>query len=306
MATIYTHISENKNKTAVLIGLFFIVVVGLGWIFSYGFDNPAILVFAVFWAITQAVASYYYCDSITLAISGARQVPRQEPFLGLHRVVENLAITAGLPKPKIYIIDDTAPNAFATGRDPKHASIAVTKGLLEKLNKTELEGVLAHELSHVGNYDIRVMTIVVVLVGVVTLLADWLLRSLWFRGGRRERGENGQILMIAAIVFAILSPLFATLIQLAVSRKREFLADASGALLTRYPQGLASALEKIAQDREPLEVANRATAHLYIADPIKNHQNKKSAGWIFGLFSTHPPVAERVKRLKQMASSPSL
>jgi len=279
-------------------GLFLVFVIGLGWVFSYVFDNYFILVIAVIIAVVQALASYYQSDKIALAISGAKEVPRKEPFLDLHRVVENLSITAGLPKPRIYVIDDSAPNAFATGRDPKHASIAVTSGLLDKLDKTELEGVIAHELSHVGNYDIRLMTIVVVLVGIIALASDFFLRYLWWGGGRSRRSEGGGqiqlILFIVGIVLAILAPIAAVLIQLSISRKREFLADASGALLTRYPEGLASALEKISQYQEPMKSANRATAHLYISDPFKK---KVSA-----LFMTHPLVGERIKRLRAMIS----
>jgi len=284
-------------------GFFLIFVIGLGYLLSWVFDNQFILVIAVIIAVVQALVSYYYSDSITLAVSGAKEAPRKEPFLELHRLVENLAITAGLPKPKIYLINDSAPNAFATGRDPKHASIAVTSGLLDKLNKSELEGVISHELSHVGNYDIRLMTVVVVLVGVVALLSDFFLRWTWFGGRRRSDGDSGQlglILFIIAIAMAILAPLAGTLIQLAISRKREFLADASGALLTRYPEGLASALEKIAKDREPLEAANKATAHLYIESPFK--ETSQNRGWLTGLFDTHPPVQERIKRLKAMIS----
>jgi heat shock protein HtpX len=304
----YKDIDSNKRRTAFLLGFFLIFVIGLGYLLSYVFDNQLILIIAVLIAVVQALVSYYYSDSITLAVSGAKEVPRKEPYLDLHRVVENLAITGGLLKPKIYLIDDSAPNAFATGRDPKHASIAVTSGLLEKLNKTELEGVIAHELSHVGNYDIRLMTVVVVLVGVVALLSDFFLRWTWFGGGRRRSGDGGGqlqlILLIIAIVMAILAPLAATLIQLAISRKREFLADASGALLTRYPEGLASALEKISKDREPLEVANKATAHLYIENPFKENteDGHGSRGWFAGLFDTHPPVGERIKRLRAMIS----
>jgi len=300
-----------------LLGLFLIFVIGVGYLLSYAFNNQLILIIAVIIAVTQALVSYYYSDSITLAVSGAKEIPRKEPFLEIHRIVENLAITGGLPKPKIYLIEDTAPNAFATGRDPKHASIAVTSGLLEKLDKNELEGVIAHELSHVGNYDIRLMTVIVILVGVVALLSDFFLRWTWF-GGMRRRGDSeggGQIqliLFIIAIAMAILAPIAATLIQLAISRKREYLADASGALLTRYPDGLASALEKIAKDREPLEVANKATAHLYIANPFKDTKEDGlprgdrgghgSRGWLAGLFDTHPPAEERIKRLRAMIS----
>jgi len=293
----YKQIDSNKRRTFFLFFFFFIFVVALGYLLSWYFDNPLILVAAVAFSVIQSLISYYYSDSITLAISQAHEAPREEPFLELHRLVENLSITAGIPKPRVYVINDSAPNAFATGRDPKHAAVAVTTGLLEKLNKNELEGVVAHELSHIENYDIRVMTVVVVLVGVVALLSDFFLRWTWFGGGRRDEreggGQLGAILLIVGIVLAILAPLFATLIQLAISRSREYLADADGALLTRYPEGLASALEKIALDKEPLEVANRATAHLYIESPLKGQNVSR-------LFSTHPPVEERIKKLREM------
>jgi len=303
----YKEIDSNKRRTALFLGLFLIFVIGLGYLLAWVFNNQLILIIAVIIAVVQALVSYYYSDSITLAVSGAKVVPRKAPFLELHRVVENLSITAGLPKPQIYLINDSAPNAFATGRDPKHASIAVTSGLLDKLDKTELQGVIAHELSHVGNYDIRLMTVIVILVGVVALLSDFFLRWTWFGGGRRSSNSDsgGQIqliLFIIAIALAILAPLAATLIQLAISRKREFLADASGALLTRYPEGLASALEIIAKDREPLEVANKATAHLYIESPFKNKDDQGSRSWFAGLFDTHPPVEERIKKLRAMIS----
>jgi len=286
----YKQIDANKQKTVVLIFGFLILVIGLGWVLGYLLDRVWILPLAVVVATVQALVSYYYSDKITLAISKAKKVPREEPFLELHRIVENLAITAGLPKPEIYLIEDSAPNAFATGRDPKHAAIAVTQGLLEKLNKTELEGVLSHELAHIGNYDIRLMTLVVVLYGIVALISDWFLRALWLRD--RDEEKNALLLLIG-VVLAILAPLAALLIQLAISRKREYLADATGALLTRYPEGLASALEKIAVDPEPLEVANRATAHLYIVNPFKGKT-------LLTLFSTHPPIEDRIKKLREM------
>lgn len=294
----YKEIDSNKSKTALIMGLFLIFVIGFGYLLSWYFNNSLILIIAVIIALVQALTSYYYSDVISLAVAGAKEAPRKD-FLELHRVVENLAITAGLPKPKIYVINDPSPNAFATGRDPNHASIAVTTGLLEMMDKNELSGVLAHELSHVGNYDIRLMTIVVVLVGAVTLASDFFLRYLWWGGGRRNRDSEGGnqiqlILFVLAIAFAILAPLFATLIQLAISRKREYLADASGALLTRYPEGLASALEKIADIEQPLIHANRATAHLYISDPF----SKK----VSALFATHPPIEDRIKKLKAMIS----
>jgi heat shock protein HtpX len=293
----YKQIDSNKTKTTLFLTLFLVFIIGFGWFLSYLYDSQIILYIAVAISIIQAWVSYYYSDKIALAVSGAQPLKRDDAK-ELFRIVETLSIAAGIPEPKVYLVDDTAPNAFATGRDPKHASIAVTRGLLEKLNKTELEGVIAHELSHITNYDIRLSTMVVVLVGVIALASDWFLRSLWYGGGRSRDDNNSSMngpLIIIGIVLAILAPLVATLIQLAISRKREFLADASGALLTRYPEGLASALEKIAQDKEPLEVANKATAHLYFENPLKDYSGK-----INGLFSTHPPVEERVKALREM------
>ncbi len=292
----YTAIGKNKRNSILLILVFLGLISGLGFLFSKAYNQPELLVFAVTFSSFSALISYYFSDSITLALSGAHQITRTSSP-ELFRIVENLTITAGLPLPKIYIIEDTAINAFATGRDPNHSVVCVTTGCLSRLTKTELEGVIAHELSHIGNYDIRFMTLVVILVGTLTLLADWLLRASFF--GRRSKDDNNnQIFMIAGIVLALLSPIIASLIQLAVSRQREYLADASGALITRYPEGLASALEKISADKEPLEAANKATAHLYIANPLKNQHD--SIGWFAGLFNTHPPVAERIKRLREM------
>ncbi|MEI6040560.1 MAG: zinc metalloprotease HtpX [Candidatus Berkelbacteria bacterium] len=301
----YKQIDSNKSKTVWLMFFFLVFVIGLGYFLSWYFNNQFILVIAVVISVVQALVSYYSSDKIALAISQAQEVPRKEPYLEIHRLVENLAITAGIPKPKIFIINDTAPNAFATGRDPEHASIALTAGLLDKLDKSELEGVIAHEMSHIGNYDIRLMTMVVVLVGLISLLADFFLRWTWFGGGRKSdnNSDNGgqlqTILMIIGLVLVILSPIIATMIQLAVSRKREYLADATGALLTRYPEGLASALEKISADQEPLEVANKATAHLYIASPLKTDTDEQKGGWT-NLFETHPPIADRIKKLRAM------
>lgn len=298
----YTEIASNKWKSIGLLLVFLLFVIGFGWLLSAYYGNPSILVIAVVIAIGQAFVSYFWSDSIALAVSGAEEAPRKEPFLTLHREVENLAITAGLPKPRVYVIDDPAPNAFATGRDPKHAAIAVTTGLLDRLDKTELEGVIAHELSHVGNYDIRVMTMVVVLVGVVSLLSDFFLRSLWWGGGRRSSRDNNDsqgVLLLLGIVAAIIAPLAATMIQLAVSRKREFLADATGSLMTRYPEGLASALEKISSDPNKLQHVSSATNHLYIENPLGADQEES---FFVRIFSTHPPVAERIKRLRAMIS----
>ncbi len=260
------------------------------------YGNSDILVFAVIFSIFMSFISYWYSDKIVLKISKARPV-KEEENRELYHVVENLCITAGLPMPKIYIIDDRAPNAFATGRNAEHAVVAVTSGLLEKLEKPELEGVIAHELSHVGNRDILVSTVVVVLVGFVALLSDFFLRSMFWRGlggrGDRDREGGSGVLMLIGIALAILSPIAVTLIQLAISRNREFLADTSGALLTRYPEGLARALEKISKDATPLKVANKATNHLYIINPLKGRK-------ISSLFMTHPPVEERIKRLREM------
>lgn len=283
-----------------LIFVFLILIIGIGFIFAQAYNAPGLLVIAVLFSSVSAFISYFFSDKITLAMSRAREVDfKQEPQL--ISVLENLTITAGLPMPKVYIIDDPAMNAFATGRNPQHAVVCVTSGLLNNMNKAELEGVLAHELSHIGNYDIRFMTLVVVLVGTITLLADWMLRASLFGGRRRSNNDNGGgLFLIIGIILAILSPVIATIIKLAVSRKREFLADASGALLTRYPEGLASALEKIQADSS-LDEANKATAHLYIANPLKNEDGSSSTtNWFTNLFNTHPPIEERIKRLREM------
>lgn len=300
MPTLYTNKDSNIRKTWLLISFFTLFIIGIGYVFSYAYNNPGILIFAVGFSVFSSFFSYWYSDKIVLLMSKARLVTREQGK-ELYNIVENLCITAGLPVPKIYIIDDTAPNAFATGRNPQHAVVAVTTGILQKLDRAELEGVIAHELSHIGNRDILLSTIVAVLVGSVVLLSDWFLRWTWWGGGRRSRdneGGSGQlqaIIFIIAIVLAILAPLVATLIQLAISRKREFLADVSGSLLTRYPEGLANALEKISADQEPLEVANKATAHLYIVNPLKGKSGKT---WLVRLFMTHPPVEERIKALR--------
>lgn len=301
----YKEIDHNRQKTIFLILTFLLLIIGFGWLLAYTYDAPWLVPFAVGIAIVQAWFAYYYSDAMALYASGAVALPAEGEWQRVHRAVENAAIAAGLPKPRVYLIDDTAPNAFATGRDPEHAAVAVTRGLVEKLDKRQLEAVLAHEMSHVGNYDIRVMSIVVVLVGVVVLLSDWFLRMSFWGGRSRSRDSGGSgILAIIAIVLAILSPLFASLIQLAVSRKREFLADATGALITRDPDGLATALEKISRDREPLEVANKATAHLYIANPFKDTEgNFNGRSWFANLFNTHPPIEDRVKRLRAMIAS---
>lgn len=292
MATIYTHQDSNIAKTWVLMVFFLGLVIGLGWFFSYYLNQPVLLPIAVIFAVVMNVGSYWFSDKLVISMSGA--VPADEKQYGdLHNIVENLSITAGLPKPKLYVINDPAPNAFATGRNKEHAVVAVTTGLLQMLTRPELEGVIAHELSHVGNRDMLISTVAVVLVGFVTLLSDFFLRASLF-GGRDRDNKAGTFFMIAGIVLALLSPIVATLMQLAISRKREFLADASGALLTRYPEGLASALQKISSYSMPMQKANNATAHLFISNPFGAG---KAKGFMVKLFSTHPPVEDRVKAL---------
>lgn len=292
--TLYTQSDKNTKLTWIYISGFLVFVIGVGYVFAGAMGNSAILYGAVIFAILMSFGSYWWSDKIVLAMSGAKEVTHDNAR-ELYHLVENLCITAGLPIPKIYIIEDSAMNAFATGRDPQHGVICFTTGILNRLEKVELEGVIAHELSHIGNRDILLSTVVVVMVGFVTLLADWF-RHWAFFGGKsddRDRGQLGVILMIAAIVLSILAPIAAMLMQLAISRKREFLADADGALLTRYPEGLARALEKISTDTEPLEAANRATAHLFIANPFKGKK-------VSSLFMTHPPIEERIKALRGM------
>ncbi|MEZ4103577.1 MAG: M48 family metallopeptidase [Candidatus Paceibacterota bacterium] len=298
MQTLYTHQSSNIRKTWLLITIFLVVVIALGYFLSIYFGSSDILYIAVIFAFFQVFFSYWFSHKIVLSMTGAKEVKREE-HRELWNVVENLAITAGLPMPKLYIISDSTPNAFATGRNKEHAVVAVTTGLLERLDRTELEGVIAHELSHIGNKDMLVSTLVVVLVGFITLLSDMFLRAHLFGGGRNnDRSGGGQVqlvLMVVGVVLMILSPLIATLIQLSISRKREFLADASGALLTRYPEGLASALEKISVHGGQMKKANHATAHLFISNPFGS---KNKSNWFQNLWATHPPVEERVKRLR--------
>lgn len=303
MPTIYTHSDSNKRKTWFLLSGFLIFIILIGYVFSVAMKSSAILYIAVFFSIFSSFFSYWFSDKMVLAMSSAHELKFEENK-ELYRVVENLCITAGLPLPKIYIINDTAPNAFATGRDQEHAVVAVTSGLLQKLDRSELEGVIAHELSHIGNRDILLATIVTVLVGIVVLLADWFRRWTFWGGGRKSDNRSGGqlqiVIIIIAIILSILAPLFAYMMQFAISRKREFAADADGALLTRYPEGLARALEKISADTEPLEVANRATAHLYISSPFKKDAIGKKKGFFAKAFMTHPPVAERIANLRGM------
>ena len=294
----YEQIAANKRKSFVLVTFFLVLIFALAAVLGElaGLGRAGIVAALVF-AGGLSMISYYGSDNITLAISKARPATKEE-FPHLYNVVEGLALAAGVPAPRCYVIDDTAPNAFATGHDPKNAVICVTTGLLEKMNRVELEGVVAHEMSHIKNLDIRLMTLTVVMIGVVALLSDWIFRSFWWGGRRRSSSDKsgvGAALLAVGLVLAILSPIIAQLIRLAISRKREFLADASGAMLTRYPAGLASALRKIAADPEPLEAANKATAHLYIANPLLDHK-----GALNRLFSTHPPIEERIAALEKM------
>ena len=306
MATVNTawdHVSGNIFKTWLIMFFFSLFTIGVLYIITQAWFGPqidslSIVGIALIAAGIMNFVSYWWSDKIVLGISGAKQIDLKTNK-ELYRIVENLCIATGLPVPKIYTMEDSAPNAFATGRDPKHAAICFTTGILEKLNKQELEGVTAHELSHVGNRDTLLMSVVSVLVGTIALLTDWFLRSMFWSGRSRDNEDNksGQIFMILALVAAILAPIVATLIQLAVSRRRELLADANGVLITRYPQGLESALLKISKDTEPLEAANRGTAHLYIVNPLKG---KQTGEWLAGLFNTHPLIEARVKALREM------
>mgnify|MGYP000964051434 CR=1 FL=1 len=294
MATLYTSYDKNTRLTWAYITGFLAFVIGVGYVFAGAMQSSGILYGAVIFSVLMSFGSYWWSDKIVLAMSSAKEVTH-ESGREIYRLVENLCITAGLPTPKIYIIEDSAMNAFATGRDAKHGVICLTTGIINRLEKIELEGVIAHELSHIGNRDILLSTVVVVMVGFVTLLADWFRNWAFFsrRSDDRESGQLQFVFMILAIILSVLAPIAAMLMQLAISRKREFLADASGALLTRYPEGLARALEKISSDTEPLEAANRATAHLYIANPFKGKK-------MMSLFMTHPPMEDRIAALRGM------
>ena len=301
MLNIYEQVDANKRKSALIMVLFVAFIAAASWSLAKALGYGLSFVgFALVLSGLISLASYYWSDKIILNLSGARPASRKKDF-NFYTVTENLCLAAQLPRPKLYVIEDTAMNAFATGRNPHHAVVVATTGILDKLSRTQLEGVIAHELSHVRNYDIRLMSLVTVLVGIITLLADWFLRmSYWGRGRRNDRDNNQltAVFVLAGFILALLSPLIANLIKLAISRRREFLADASGVALTKYPEGLASALEKLAQDKEPLEAANKATAHLYITNPLKNAHS--GIGWFASLFNTHPPIKERIHALRSM------
>jgi len=293
MATLYSQADSNVRRTWVLMLMFFIVVVGLGWALSYALNNQAILYVAVGLSLVMNVGSYWFSDKIALATNGAKPIEKADNP-ELFNIVENLAITEGIPAPRVYVINDPAPNAFATGRDPAHAAVAVTTGLLSMMEKSELEGVIAHEMSHIKNRDTLVMTVVVVLLGVVTLLSDFFIRSRMWGGGDGEKANQLRTIMIVVgFALAMSSPIVAQLIQLAISRRREFLADADGALLTRYPEGLANALRKIGAYSQPMRLANNATAHLFISNPFGSQAVKGFSK----LFMTHPPIEDRIKAL---------
>jgi len=296
MATLYTHADSNVRRTWIYITGFLFFIILLGWIVSYFLDSYLILLIAVAYSFLMSFFSYWYSDKIILAINGAKMIEKKDNP-ELYRLVENLCITAGIPLPRIYIIPEQQLNAFATGRDPSHAVIAVTEGLLARLNRLELEGVISHELSHIGNRDILIQSMIVVLVGVVVIITDLFFRIAFWGGRGRDRNQSHGVVLLVALALAILAPLFAQLIKLAISRKREFLADAEGALLTRYPEGLASALEKISQDPSVMRRANNSTAHLYISSPFKG---KQRVNWLTKMFSTHPSMEERIKNLRGM------
>lgn len=291
----YSAVTANKRKTILIFGLFLLLVAGLAWLFGQITGDPSITRGAVIGGGLYAIFSYFAASKIALAMNGAHQISKKDNPR-FWRIVENLAITEGLPMPKVYLIDDPAPNAFATGRDPNHAVVAATTGLLDIMNDSELEGVMAHELGHVKNYDIRVSMIAFALVSIIGLLADLLIRWRWFGGSDRDRGNAGQLLLILSIAAAILAPFVAMLIQLAISRKREYLADATGAMTTRYPEGLARALEKLKHRGKPLRRQNTSTAHLFINNPLKGRS-------LSALFSTHPPLEDRIKILRTMGTS---
>ncbi len=298
MTTLYTQQSSNIRKTWFLMAVFLALIIAIGYAVAWYLNNPFIIYIAVGFALFMNVISYWYSDKIVLRMTGARQIEKKD-HPELFNIVENLAITTGLPMPKVYIVEDPSPNAFATGRDPEHAVVAATTGLLQILDRNELEGVMAHEMAHIGNRDMLVMTVTVVLAGFIAILSDFFMRSLMFGGG--DNRDRHPIFLVLAIVGIILAPIAAQLIQMAVSRRREYLADATGALMTRYPEGLASALEKISMHARPMQKASHATAHLFISDPFKDGGKRSLGQRIGGLFQTHPPAADRIAKLRDMS-----
>lgn len=299
MATLYQERSNNVWRTAFLMSFFLVIVIAIGYFIGWYYDSPGILYVAVAFAIIMNFWSYWFSDKTVLSLTGARPASREE-FFDFYTVTENLTIAAGLPMPKLYVLEDPAPNAFATGRNEKHAVVCATTGLLSMMTRPELEGVIGHELSHIKNRDILVMTVAVVLAGFLAIISDMFIRISFWGGRDNDNGRGNAVLMIVGLVAIILAPIAAQLIQLAISRRREYLADASGALLTRYPEGLASALQKIGSYSQPMRRASHATAHLFIGDPF----GAKAGNWINGLFATHPPVQERIRRLLGTPISP--
>ena len=298
MATIYTEQGSNIRKTWLLMGTFLVMVIAIGYAASWYLNSSAILYVAIIFALFMNIFSYWFSDKLVLSMTNAKQIQKRD-YLELWNVVENLAITTGLPMPRVFVVSDPAPNAFATGRNPEHAVVAATTGLLQILDRTELEGVIAHEMSHIGNRDMLVMTVAVVLAGFVAMIADFFSRAMMFGGNGDDR--RSPIFLILGIVGIILAPLAAKLLQLAVSRRSEYLADATGALTTRYPEGLASALEKISASHMPMQRASHATAHLFISDPFATESRRSIGSRISGLFASHPPAQERIKRLREMS-----
>lgn len=299
MPNVYQNISSNKRDTVVVFTLFTAIIFAICWFIGEYFTEgggTSLLGLAFIFSGLSGLFSYFNSDKVILAVSGAKEL-KYEDAPEVHKLVENMSIASGIPKPKIYVINDSSMNAFATGRDPQHSVICFTTGIIQRLEKRELEGVIAHEMSHIGNYDIRLMSIVSILVGGISLLADWFTRGFFFRGRRRDDDSYvSVIVLLVGVILILLSPLIATLIKLAISRKREYLADSTAALITRYPKGLADALRKISQDTEILETANSATAHLYISDPVRGKKKNKLSSF----FDTHPPVEERIRRLESM------
>jgi heat shock protein HtpX len=301
--TLYTHQRQNITKTWILMAVFFALVTFIGYFASYYYNNPGIFVFAVILSVVMNIGSYWFSDKIALSVSGAKEVQMKDNP-ELWRIVENISITAGLPMPRLYIIADSSPNAFATGRNKHHSAIAVTTGLLERLDRSELEGVIAHEFAHIGNKDILLQSVVVVLVGLIQIFADFMIRISLHVGNRRDGENNNPILLIIGFALLILSPFIALMIQLAISRKREFLADATGALITRYPEGLANALRKISDYHRPMRRVSKATAHMFISTPLGGDSDgdgipdrEQKVSWVSKMFMTHPPVQERINAL---------